>query len=943
MIKMKRAWAAVIVFCMLLALIPMTVFAEGITSGKCGDNLTWAYDETTKTLEISGTGDMYSYSDVNFHDVFMRAPWFENGSIKTNLEKIVVNDGVTSIGKYAFLNCEALKEVRLAESVDTIWMHAFRGCKSLTQINTDAVTTLWNNVFMGCESLESVTLAEGLQFIFGGTFRDCKKLKSLHIPASVTLVEDGFYGCTSLESITVDDKNTMYSSSDGVLYNKDKTLLIKFPLNKSIVGFEIPDTVTNISSGAFYEHQYEDEYENGLLITGKWIVDAKDDIDKNYVINVDDGVTHIANGVFWIDNLKSIIIPKSIVSIGRDVFVGENLESISVDEENTAFSSEDGVLYDKDKITLITYPANKADTEFNAPSSVKVIDRHAFVGNQKLRTVMLPSVEKIGDSAFESMAVTEVTFSSALKKIDNWAFSWCEQLEKADLPDGVEYIGNRSFNQCKTLKNIRIPESVIFVGDYAFNDTYICDTTKGENIYYHDNWLLYVDYDADLPANFEVKEGTVGLCENAFSYHDEITSVTLPSSIKYINDRAFDEDGNLKDIYYVGDLESWGNIQIGDDNKGLKNAVLHYLFPQKPVLSIDGTYTYTGSEQIAEVKGYSSVTMTISGNVQTNAGEYEIVVKPKEKWDDGTADEVKINWTIEKAKPTGTPNVALITTAGKTLADAHLTAEAANLSVSGTVKWVADDGVTELPYDTAVEANKFYTWLFTPTDTVNYEILTGKIKLYTRTSGGGGGISRYNVSFETNGGNKLPNQSIAGGSVVKEPVTPTKEGFDFAGWYTDKELKNKYNFSEKVTKNLVLYAAWTEKDNSANQIILTIGEKTAQVFGQTKTNDVAPKIVNDRTMLPARFVAENLGADVEWDGDKQLVTITGKNLKTGENVTILITIGSETAEVNGGKIELDSPAFVENDRTYTPIRFVSEKLGASVEWLDTEHKAVITK
>ena len=96
-------------------------------------------------------------------------------------------------------------------------------------------------------------------------------------------------------------------------------------------------------------------------------------------------------------------------------------------------------------------------------------------------------------------------------------------------------------------------------------------------------------------------------------------------------------------------------------------------------------------------------------------------------------------------------------------------------------------------------------------------------------------------------------------------------------------------------------------------------------------------------MLPARFVAENLGADVSWDGDKELVTIQGKNLKTSEDVTILITIGAEYAVVNGENVKLDSPAFIENDRTYTPIRFVSEHHGASVEWLENRQKVIITK
>lgn len=212
-------------------------------------------------------------------------------------------------------------------------------------------------------------------------------------------------------------------------------------------------------------------------------------------------------------------------------------------------------------------------------------------------------------------------------------------------------------------------------------------------------------------------------------------------------------------------------------------------------------------------------------------------------------------------------------------------------------------------------------------------------------SSGGSTVTTCTVTFETNGASKLADQTVAKGSVLQEPTSPTKDGFTFAGWYADKELQTKYDFSAKVQANLTLYAAWTEtkKDNTENQIILTIGEKEALVFGKIKTNDVAPKIVNDRTMLPARFVAENLGADVSWNEEQELVTIKGKNSKTNKDVTILIYIGSDIAYVDGKRFKLDSPAFVENDRTYTPIRFISEELGASVEWIEEEQKVVITK
>lgn len=223
-----------------------------------------------------------------------------------------------------------------------------------------------------------------------------------------------------------------------------------------------------------------------------------------------------------------------------------------------------------------------------------------------------------------------------------------------------------------------------------------------------------------------------------------------------------------------------------------------------------------------------------------------------------------------------------------------------------------------------------------------HQISNEEIEL-TPVRSGRGGSSKYTMSFETNGGSKVSKQTAARNSVIKEPTAPVKDGFDFAGWYTDKELKNKYDFSAKVSKSMTLYAAWTEKDDSINQIILIISEKSAQVFGQTKTNDVAPKIVNNRTMLPARFVAESLGAYVSWNGEKELVTVVGKNLKTNEDITILIYIGSDIAYVNNKEVKLDSAAFVENDRTYTPIRFISEELGASVEWIEDEQKVVITK
>ena len=127
------------------------------------------------------------------------------------------------------------------------------------------------------------------------------------------------------------------------------------------------------------------------------------------------------------------------------------------------------------------------------------------------------------------------------------------------------------------------------------------------------------------------------------------------------------------------------------------------------------------------------------------------------------------------------------------------------------------------------------------------------------------------------------------------------------------------------------------KPGIKEQIILTIGKVEAIVFGETKTNDVAPVIRKDRTMLPARFVAENLGAVVLWDSDLRRVTLTK------DDITVIITIDSSAATVNGENVTLDSPAFIEDDRTYTPLRFIAEALGADVQWNEEKSEVIITK
>ena len=118
---------------------------------------------------------------------------------------------------------------------------------------------------------------------------------------------------------------------------------------------------------------------------------------------------------------------------------------------------------------------------------------------------------------------------------------------------------------------------------------------------------------------------------------------------------------------------------------------------------------------------------------------------------------------------------------------------------------------------------------------------------------------------------------------------------------------------------------------------MTLGKTDYTLNGETKTMDVAPIIRNDRTMLPVRYVAEALGAEIAWDGATSTAT-----LKTADT-EIKITVGAKDALVNGKSVALDSPAFIENDRTYMPVRFVAETLGGTVAWDGATSTATITK
>ena len=298
-----------------------------------------------------------------------------------SLTSINISEGITSIGDYAFSGCKSLTIINIPEGVTSIGDQTFEGCYSLTSINIpSSVTNIDFWAFYDCLNLTSITIPSSVISIGSGTFENCLSLTSIKIPSSVTSIGDGaFSGCDSLQEINVDEDNNNYSSLDGVLFNKTKTELMKYPDNKVGTEYAIPSSVTDIGDGAF---------ENCASLTS---------------ITIPSSVTSIGSkGFKGCDSLTSINIPSNVTSIGNGAFgYCDSLQEINVDEDNNNYSSLDGVLFNEAKTEIVKYPDNKVGTEYIIPSSVTSIGGYAFRDCWSLTSITIPSsVTSIGYSSF---------------------------------------------------------------------------------------------------------------------------------------------------------------------------------------------------------------------------------------------------------------------------------------------------------------------------------------------------------------------------------------------------------------------------------------------------------------------------------------------------------------------------------------------------------------
>jgi hypothetical protein len=274
---------------------------------------------------------------------------------------------VTSIGDYAFILCNSLTTVTIPNSFTNIGNSAFYWCSSLASVTIGTnVTSVGNFAFYGCTSLTTVAIPNSVTNIGSYAFDGCSSLTTVTIGNSLNGIGSfAFISCSSLTTISVDALNSVYSSADGVLFDKSQAALKQYPTGRA-GAYAISNSVTSIESSAFYA----------------------------------------------CTSLTSVKIPSSLTNIGGFGFYAcGSLTTISVEALNPVYSSVDGVLFDKSQATLVQFPAGRAGT-YTISNSVTSIESSAFSTCTRLSSVVSPaSVTNIGSYAFNDCTnLTEVYF-----------------------------------------------------------------------------------------------------------------------------------------------------------------------------------------------------------------------------------------------------------------------------------------------------------------------------------------------------------------------------------------------------------------------------------------------------------------------------------------------------------------------------------------------------
>lgn len=476
--------------------------------GNCGTNLKWALLGNHQ-LRVYGTGAMTDFSASS-------APWYHQ---RENIVELVLSDGVSGIGDYAFVGCKALKSVVLADSVSRIGKHAFAQCSGISGLDLGKITEIGESAFEQ-SGLTELRISGGATITIGNdAFAGCAALKTVRLEQCTLKAGDRIWkGCAGLETVMISAGFTEIGSS---LF-ADCTILSQLTLtgNCSAIGayqFSGCTALTDI------------RIPNGVIELGSYAFQNCTGISE---ITLPDSVTAIQAGVFsgcrglekiqFSKQLESIgdfafqncilftslIIPDSVTSMGSGVFSGcSKLESLSLPFVGSGKEPEEA-----SQETLFAYIFGTAN--YAEASVVK-----QYYSDSGYSTYYLPD------------SLTRVTVTGG--KLLYGAFDHCSNIKQISIPDSVTSIAPYVFRDCKGLDHIEIADGVTGIGKYAFSG---CSGLTG----------------ISLPDNLQSIDSA------AFLDCTALEKITLPQQITKIADKLFQGCSALQEIGLTGQVESIG-------------------------------------------------------------------------------------------------------------------------------------------------------------------------------------------------------------------------------------------------------------------------------------------------------------------------------------------------------------------------------------------------
>ena len=415
-----------------------------------------------------------------------------------DLTRVVLEEGIEKIGNDAFRECDNLTTIELPESLKRIGVSAFMSCKKLDNVTIPSqITVIERYTFSGCSNLAQIILPEKLQVILNNAFVVCNKLDNIYISKNVNnIANDAFDGCTSLANIEIAEENTKYSYSqeNGMLMDLENNniLFISGKVLNNITTFSIPEGITNFNTNinrytnitkivipqslekignanifptSISSMEITDGNTNFIVENGCLYNINKTELIMSFTkekeVTFAEELTTINTWAFkQAPNLENIVFDGNITTIGSTVLnglnskiqsvyigagvsnidstfkYGNNYGTVTVDEANPKYSSENNEIYNKEKTELIGI-------------------YHDIQGSYTVKS----SVTKIGDKAFHNKnGMTEVILPDGLKEIGN-SFQFCVGLTEIFIPNSVEKISSNAFSGSTNLMHIRIDKA----------------------------------------------------------------------------------------------------------------------------------------------------------------------------------------------------------------------------------------------------------------------------------------------------------------------------------------------------------------------------------------------------------------------------------------------------------------------------------------------------